>query len=88
MIFKSIITLLTSIFDTLLGFFPAVDTTITAGIHDSLYNVKAYVYQFNWIFPADTFFQCLTIILAFYVLIGVFRLVKFIASIFSFGIIK
>lgn len=88
MIIDAIVTMTTDFFAFLLSFFPDVNTTITTAIASGYYNIKTLLVGYNWIFPVNTFYFIMNSFLGILLAFGLYKLIRWIASILSAGFIK
>jgi len=69
-------------------FFPQANSAVVSQITDSVTSFRNYASGAAWLFPLDLLFPLLTTVILIEFLINGFKLIRWLASIISFGIIK
>jgi hypothetical protein len=91
MIWHNIITFFFNIAQFIVGFLPDLgdnDLTNINNITNAFQSFRGYLVTANMFFPVDLAFTCLTLIIGFEVALAVWKLIRWLGSLFSVGIIK
>lgn len=88
MIISLIITFLTTIIIWFLNLLPLADSSITTSISSNFASFKTWVQTANNVFPVDTLFQVLSLILLIEASLYVWKKGSYIVGIITAGILK
>jgi len=88
MIFNSLISFITNGIAVILQLLPNADSATTTAISSSLSSFKSILAQVNWFFPVDTALQFLAIIFTIEAGIFLWKMIRYIAGLFTMGITK
>ena len=88
MIFNSIVTFIVGVANFLLSLLPSADSGITATIGSYITVFRTTIAQAGWFFPVDTFMYLMTAYILIMGIVLTWKLVRWIGSILTAGIIK
>jgi len=88
MIGNAILSLVNSVTLYILGLLPDADQEVITQFSSQISQFRQMLEDINWFFPVDTFLIFMSIIITIELAISLFKLVRWIASMVSFGIVK
>jgi len=88
MIFDSIISVALDAFSLIINLLPDADQDIVNAINNGLTSFKSLMESINWFFPVDTAVYLVSISFSVIFAISLFKLIRYIAGIFTFGVLK
>jgi hypothetical protein len=88
MLFKLAVDAAFNLFAYFILLFPTVDSRIPDFIMNGFYDIKVLLAPFNWLFPVDTLFVATNLILLTTLAILTWKMIRWISSILTLGLVK